>query len=1065
MPILGLSLENGRIFSQSPVPVPVVDLSSSKSKQLQAAAESASSAYSSKETPAVTTKSSKTKKSKSGEASEIILNSLETTEPSSSATTTTTILTNAITKTAEPSSYSMSNNTTTKSTKPSSAASSPNPSSITPSISTPLAMGISSKFASLIVDSLGHPDDDNVPLASVINDNVPLASFIDHDSASVSNGSGVTSAGKTGSSGKGGVEPVIAGGDDDADDHNDDEEDEEDFYSGQDNIDEDDDVIEDDDGDLDGEEEDDDDDDNEDDESDEDDVEKSDKHKDQGNVEEPARGHKQQSLVPLVNMTSKPKENPSVQEQAAPRGFSLPGPRGLPPRNMKKPLPSTTEQKPNGTSGNKSGIFSSIAGAINSFIDPDLTEEELLGPEPEDPFDFPTAILQPSDSSLSTTAKPGAYNPDDDFFEGKKLFDQRQWEKARFHFETAAMQCDHIASMWYLVEIFHPSRLSNASKVSEWTKRRMTLLSTGAGMLSYGMFLLRNYSPSSTSSTSSSKKSLSAAAAKEASKNVAEAIVMIRTAADLGHAPAMYEFANYLRMQRGKGSEAMAWFHKAAEAGFMAAEVFLAQGYETGTMGVPADPIAGAHWRARVSVREKEAEEIAKVEKEKLALEARRAREEAAWRLRERMRAEDTMQKREEELKERRMIDPELNKALRSIEWGFISSGIEQLHKLAVEKGSADARDFLNPDISAISAKNTQAMFYLGQHHAIHADFAGAVKWYRRAAEAGYHEAMVTLAAYLLVGKGIERPDPGLAMIWLIKAWDAAKNKEAALALGEAYTKGIGLMPDPNKAVKWYIKAWESGEYPEAAFAVGLAYATGYTPGAVDPSEWSASTYAPSNQSGMNDMVKKHLESKGHKDPVSSLGGSDTAINNGVLASLTAVGAAKIQNDDDGVPTSVRNISVLPPSSGTALTASSAASSSPASSLPTSLNNSTGTTPISSPIASRKVLKGMTAVKQDLPSAVHWYKKAANLGHIRSCNNLGELYMTGRGVAGNDTIGYGWFKKAAMGGLAEAEYNVGRCLKDGRGCEKDEVEALVWFRKAEAQGIKEATMAISQISP
>jgi TPR repeat protein len=42
-----------------------------------------------------------------------------------------------------------------------------------------------------------------------------------------------------------------------------------------------------------------------------------------------------------------------------------------------------------------------------------------------------------------------------------------------------------------------------------------------------------------------------------------EAIVLIRAAADSGYPPAMYQFGLYLR-DKGKGSEAMAWFHKAA---------------------------------------------------------------------------------------------------------------------------------------------------------------------------------------------------------------------------------------------------------------------------------------------------------------------------------------------------------------------------------------------------------------------------------------------------------------------------------------------------------------------
>jgi uncharacterized protein HemY len=68
--------------------------------------------------------------------------------------------------------------------------------------------------------------------------------------------------------------------------------------------------------------------------------------------------------------------------------------------------------------------------------------------------------------------------PEEEFNMGKQQFQQRQWLKAVRHFETAATQVDHAESMKYLADCYAPNRLANASKVSEWTKRRMAVLGT-----------------------------------------------------------------------------------------------------------------------------------------------------------------------------------------------------------------------------------------------------------------------------------------------------------------------------------------------------------------------------------------------------------------------------------------------------------------------------------------------------------------------------------------------------------------------------------------------------------
>jgi uncharacterized protein len=215
-----------------------------------------------------------------------------------------------------------------------------------------------------------------------------------------------------------------------------------------------------------------------------------------------------------------------------------------------------------------------------------------------------------------------------------------------------------------------------------------------------------------------------------------------------------------------------------------------------------------------------------------------------------------------------------------------------------------------------------------------------------------------------------------------MKSWESGNNKEAALALGEAYTKGIGVVPDPNKALKWYIRAYEAGGYPEAAFAVGLAYATGFTPGAVDPSNWSAS--ANETNPSVNEVLHSHATEA--KDPEKNVGKKDP----------NADPALDEQSTDGTAPKKSTESAATVASTSSKSAASSAAATKPAA------------------MAQNRPLRGLLAVKQDVAAAAAWYRKAADKEHSRATNNLGELYMTGRGVERNDVTGFAYFKKAAM---------------------------------------------------
>jgi uncharacterized protein len=69
---------------------------------------------------------------------------------------------------------------------------------------------------------------------------------------------------------------------------------------------------------------------------------------------------------------------------------------------------------------------------------------------------------------------------------------------------------------------------------------------------------------------------------------------------------------------------------------------------------------------------------------------------------------------------------------------------------------------------------------------------------------------------------------------------------------------------------------------------------------------------------------------------------------------------------------------------------------------------------------------------------------------------LGTMYIRGRGVPQDYSLGMRWMRIAATKGLAVAQNEVGILYQRGWGAERNEAEAARWFRLAADQGLVEA---------
>lgn len=98
-------------------------------------------------------------------------------------------------------------------------------------------------------------------------------------------------------------------------------------------------------------------------------------------------------------------------------------------------------------------------------------------------------------------------------------------------------------------------------------------------------------------------------------------------------------------------------------------------------------------------------------------------------------------------------------------------------------------------------------------------DFAGALEWTKRAAEAGLLQAQTDLGAlYMYGGHGVSR-DMAEARKWFGRAMEQG-SKEAGVFMGIMYSEGLGVEKDARKAVSYWRPAAEAG-IAEAQYRLG----------------------------------------------------------------------------------------------------------------------------------------------------------------------------------------------------------------------------------------------------
>ena len=250
-------------------------------------------------------------------------------------------------------------------------------------------------------------------------------------------------------------------------------------------------------------------------------------------------------------------------------------------------------------------------------------------------------------------------------------------------------------------------------------------------------------------------------------RNYALAVEWYQRAADSGHVEAMSRLGNCYFGGTGVEQDydqAVKWYRKAEEAGDAEAMYRLGECYFSGR-GVKQDYEQAVEWYQKAA----DAGSIA-----------------AMLRLGERYRVG-------------RGVEQDYTQA---IEW----------YEKALDEGSADSDTAFNTDY--VSTKLVECYYLQGENYftgdGVEQDYAQALEWYQKSADAGNAEAMNRLGDCYFHGRGVEA-DYAQAMEWYQKAADAG-NAEAEERLAEYSSQEAETRQDDAQTLEEYRQAAEAGD-------------------------------------------------------------------------------------------------------------------------------------------------------------------------------------------------------------------------------------------------------------
>lgn len=105
-----------------------------------------------------------------------------------------------------------------------------------------------------------------------------------------------------------------------------------------------------------------------------------------------------------------------------------------------------------------------------------------------------------------------------------------------------------------------------------------------------------------------------------------------------------------------------------------------------------------------------------------------------------------------------------------------------------------------------------------------------------------------------------------------------------------------------------------------------------------------------------------------------------------------------------------------------------------------------------------------TRVPKSSQETARWYRLAAEQGYSFAQHHLGNMYLQGEGITKDVQEGLRWIRLAAEKGLSIAQVHLGMMYEAGEGVPQDPVQAHMWLSLVAAQGVEHAIAARDRLA-
>ncbi len=267
--------------------------------------------------------------------------------------------------------------------------------------------------------------------------------------------------------------------------------------------------------------------------------------------------------------------------------------------------------------------------------------------------------------------------------------------------------------------------------------------------------------------------------------------------------------------------------------------------------------------------------------------------------------------------------------------------------------------------------------------------------------------------------------DYGQAMLWHRRAADAGYSA-AEVSLGKMYRDGLGVAVDDAEALRWYrLAAAQDDSWAWVSLGIMARDGRGGPQDYAEAMRRFQRAAAAGDDWAFTNIGRMYMDGLGvPRDIEQAVAWFKRAADMGDL--LAEITLGRIYRDGEGVAQDYgRAVRWYRAAAGQGFAHAEA--------------------------RLGKLYEAGLGVPQDYAEALKWYRRAAAQGEVWSHRYLGRLYEAGLGVPRDDRQAVRWYRLAAGQGNAWAERDLGRMYEAGRGVERDLAEAAIWYARAAGQ--------------